>query len=115
MLPRLPGPGPERIPLSLLAQEQGAEMTHPIRALFPPAHPCPLQALADDRLARRLHRTRADLPTLGHVPRVVHPMPLVLEVGHRRLPHLASRRSRPAAPRAQLLEHRPAPLVLQAV
>src|SRR3954447_749417 len=64
-------------------------MAHPIRALFPPAHPRPLEALADDRLARRLYRAAADLPAPGPVARVVHAVGLILEVDHRLTTHLA--------------------------
>ncbi len=53
---------------------------------FPTWYPCLLETLVDDRLAGRLYRPRTDLPALGSTySRIVHPMGLVLEVGHRLL------------------------------
>src|SRR5207248_2947156 len=71
---------PERLPLALLATVQGASVAQRVRALFPPAHPRPLQPLTYHRLARTLHRPTADLPALGLVLRVLHPMHVVAEV-----------------------------------
>jgi hypothetical protein len=65
--------------------------------------------------ARRLHRARADLPSFGAVRRIVPPMHLILEVRHRRLPHLASRTARRPGLAPRLLQQHPAPFVLEAV
>ncbi len=37
---------------------------------FAPAHAAPFESIADHRLAGTLHRTAADLPAVGHIPRV---------------------------------------------
>ena len=96
-----PAVGPERIPLSLLTQEQGSQMADRIGPLVAPPHPRALHSPADDRLTRRLHRARADLPPLGPIARIVHPMALVAEVGHHPLPCRPRRgfpaRSRPSS------------------
>src|SRR5437763_6299444 len=71
---------PERLPLALLAPVEGAEVADGMRPVFPPAHPRQLQPLAHHRLARALHGTAADVPALGQVFRVVHPVRVTVTV-----------------------------------
>src|SRR5215210_4445582 len=114
--------GPERIPLTLLAQEQRPKMTDRIGPVRTPAHPRALQATADDRLARRFHAPRPDLPAQALIPGIVHPMHVVLEVLHqlamvidrlgrltRQIQALHGRQDR----RAPLVLHLMAPLLAQ--
>jgi len=69
-----------------------------------PAHPRQLQALADDRLARALHRAAADAPAARQVFGVLHPVRVPLEIADQLLGGLTQ--PRPTRP-VPLAEDRP--------
>src|SRR5512135_3800547 len=95
---------PERFPLARFTSEQGAEMRHRVGPIHAPAHPAAAEALADDHLAPRLHRSRADLPTLRLVRWVVHPVGILADVpGHQAV---LLKRLRPLARTVQRLQRR---------
>src|SRR5262249_7700999 len=54
--------GPVGVPLVWVAAVQGAQMGDAVSAFLAPTHSPQAQTLVHHRLARRLHRTRGDLP-----------------------------------------------------
>ncbi len=63
-----------------VAEEEGAEVAHGVGAAFFPAHAGAFESLRDEALAAGLDRSGADLPAVGEVARIVHPMLMVAEV-----------------------------------
>ena len=110
------GRPPEGLPLPRSLRNRARRWHTASAPSSPHRMPAALQPLAHHRLARALHRPAADLPALGQVARVVHPMHLVAEVRHHlavNLPH--GPRLAPQVQPAQRRQHRPASLVLQPV
>src|SRR5947209_4063635 len=73
---------PEGVPLARLTAEQGAQVAHGVGAVLPPAHPRLLEPLTHYRLARALHRPRADHPAVRQVLRIIHAMQVAAQVVH---------------------------------
>src|SRR5690242_615854 len=63
-----------------LAKEQGAEMAEGVAAGGAPTHAAAGQAVIDDGFAGALDGTRADLPALAQVVRIVHLVLMITEV-----------------------------------
>ena len=57
-------------------------MAHGGGAVFFPAHAGAFKALGDEAFAAGFDRTGADLPTIGAIARVIHPVLMVAEVLH---------------------------------
>src|SRR3990170_3068668 len=57
-------------------------MADGVGAVLAPPHAAALESIRDHRLAGALHRARANLPTVGHVARIVHAMVMVLKVAY---------------------------------
>jgi len=53
---------------------------HGVGAVFAPAHAAAFETIGHHRLARALDRSRADLPAVGPIVRIVHAMVMVAEV-----------------------------------
>src|SRR5580693_8916535 len=71
---------PESFPLVGFAEVQGAQVADGVGTLFAPAHATAFEPPADNRFAGRLDRTRANLPTVRLIRRVVHALKVVAQV-----------------------------------
>lgn len=95
---------------------KGPEVAHRVGALDSPSHAALLETAADDRLAGRLHRPRANLPAMSAITRVVHFVPMVAEVTHMFAMGLASGAAMAVKVHCfQRPQHRLAPLVAKLV
>src|SRR5450759_5220809 len=68
---------PKSLPLARFTFEESPHLTHRIGAVGPPTHARLLQALSDHRLAGGFHRSGADPPSIGQIPRVVHAVQVI--------------------------------------
>ena len=83
---------PEGVPAGGFAEVEGAEVADGVRPVLAPTHSAAFQPIAHHRLAGRLHRAGADLPTVANVGRIVHAVFVIAEVLHRLAMHFPNRR-----------------------